>query len=693
MGKQKAYINREISWLYFNERVMQEATDPVNPLIERIKFLGIFSSNLDEYFRVRVATVKRMISAGNKARMLFGEDPNEILNEIQQIVINQGNTFDAVYDAILNELEKERIFIINERQLSPEQVVYVHDYFRKQVQPSLFPVMVGKHTQFPVLKDHSIYLAVCMKKNEKEETCQYALIEIPSRDISRFLVLPPQGRNTYIILLDDVIRVGLKDIFSMFNYSVYHAYTIKLTRDAELTIDDDIRLSFFEKMSKSLKQRKKGEPVRFVYDSDIPMDFLKTLMKKSSISSNDTLIPGGRYHNFKDFMTFPAVGQQSLRYEPMPPLAHPDFRSASSLFTAIKKKDILLHYPYQSFDYVIDLLREASIDPQVTSIKINLYRVGGNSHVIRSLINAVRNGKSVTVVIELQARFDEEANIYWTDSLREDGARIIHGVPNLKVHSKLCLITRKENGVPVLYANVATGNYNETTARVYSDLSLFTADKRITAEVAKIFTFFDNNYKTGTYSHLCVSPFDIRKKMSALIKNEIKNAREGKEAYMILKMNSLVDLKMIKKLYKASSEGVKIRLIVRGICSLIPGVKGLSENIEVVSILDRFLEHSRVFVFCNDGDEKYFISSADWMTRNLDRRVEVTCPIYDDSIKRELRDFLDIQLRDNIKARIINTDQDNCYKREPGKPAVRAQVDYYRYLEKRLSNPESRDMI
>ncbi|HDY89249.1 MAG TPA: polyphosphate kinase 1, partial [bacterium] len=481
------------------------------------------------------------------------------------------------------------------------------------------------------------------------------------------------------------IRVGLKDIFSMFNFTVFDAYTIKLTRDAELDIDDDIRLSFFEKMSKSLKQRKRGAPVRFVFDNKIPVNLMKILTNKNRLTTTDNLIPGGRYHNFKDFINFPTVGSHDLRYEPLPPLPHVDLNSNTSLFDVIKKKDILLHYPYQSFQYVIDLLREASIDPKVISIKINLYRVAENSNVIKALINAVRNGKSVTVVMELQARFDEEANIYWTDRLREEGAKIIHGVPNLKVHSKLCLITRREKGSLVHYVNTATGNYNENTARIYSDHSFFTVDKRITSEVIKIFDFFDNNYKTSTYSNLLVSPFDMRKKLGNMIKNEIINARSGKEAYIIMKMNSLVDTKMINKLYKAGKEGVKIKLIVRGTCSLIPGIDGLSENIQVISIVDRFLEHSRIFVFCNGGEEKYYISSADLMLRNLDRRIEVACPIYDKKIQAELKDLLNIQLNDNTKARIINETQDNNYKKEPGKSPVRAQIDFYKLIKEKIN--------
>ena len=674
------FINREISWLSFNDRVLQEAADPTTPLIERIKFLGIFSSNLDEFFRVRVATVKRMMLAGKKAKTLIGESPEDIHADIQQIVISQQNKFDEIYKNILAELENEKIFIINEKQLTDEQETVVRKYFNQVVRPALVPVMLENISQFPVLKDHSIYLAVCLHRKSKTGNPKYAIIEVPTGIIPRFFVLPKENGNVYIMLLDDIIRLGLNEIFSMFKFISFNSYTIKVTRDAELDIDYDITISFFEKMSKSLKQRKKGSPVRFIYDSRIPEKFLTILKKMNRITSTDALIPGGRYHNFKNFIGFPSVGSSKLLYEPLPPLQHKDIDTDTSLLSIIRTKDILLHYPYHSFHHLIDLLREAAIDPKVVSIKITLYRVAKNSNVINALIRAVRNGKSVTAVIELQARFDEEANLYWTDTLKDEGVRIIHGVPNLKVHCKLCLITIKEKGTLAYYTSIGTGNFNENTARIYSDHSLLTADKRITGEVKKVFDFFENNYKTSIYNNLILSPFTTRKKMSLMIKNEINNAKKGKEAYMILKTNSLVDKKMIDKLYKASMAGVTIKLIIRGQCSLIPGEKGFSENITAVSIVDRFLEHSRIFVFCNDGDERYFISSCDWMTRNLDRRIEATCPIYDESIKSELRDFLQIQLSDNTKARILNKARDNTYRKEPGESPKRAQIDFYKYL-------------
>ena len=679
----RKYINREIGWLSFNERVLQEAADPRNPIIERIKFLGIFSSNLDEFFRVRVATIKRMVDAEVNAKALIGESPEIILDEIQEIVLTLQNKFDTTYENILRELKNNKIFIINEKELTPDQEEFVKAYFQQEVRPSLFPVMLDDLAQFPILDDHSIYLAVLLGKKEQSKAARHALIEVPTEVLSRFLVLPKKDGNRFIILLDDVIRANLKEIFSIFDFKYFDAYTIKLTRDAELDIEDDITISFLEKISKGLKKREKGVPVRFIYDSEIPESFMKVLVKKNNITSTDSLIPGGRYHNFKDFMEFPSLGLSNLQYRPFPVLPHRDINARTSMFNIIRKKDILFHYPYQSFNHFIDLLREASIDPKVVSIKISLYRLAKNSNVVNALINAARNGKAVTVVMELQARFDEKANIYWTDMLREEGVKILYGVPDLKVHAKLLLITRKEKGSLFNYVNASTGNYNEETARLYCDLSFFTADKKITGEVEKIFEFFEKNYKTGRYEHLLVSPFYMRNSLVRLIKVEIDNARSGKEAYIILKVNNLVDQRMTDKLYEASKAGVKISLIVRGACSLVPGVPGWSENIQGVSIVDKLLEHSRIFVFANGGQEKIYLSSGDWMTRNLDGRVEIACPIYDPGIKRELMDYLNIQLRDNTKAREMKGAQDNRYKRSPGKRLVRSQLDFFKYLQKK----------
>jgi polyphosphate kinase len=682
------YIPREISWLSFNERVLQEAQDKTVPQIERIKFLGIFSNNLDEFFRVRVATLKRMVDFKKKAKEAIGESPSKILKQIHRIGIKQQEKFEETYKEILKEFASQNIFIVNEKQLDEEQSLFVKKYFEETVLPTLVPIMIDSSPKFPYLKDKSIYLAVKLSRREEgSKGIKYALIQIPTEVLSRFLVLPKKEDKRHIILLDDIIRFSLKEVFSIFEADKAEAYTIKLTRDTELDIDNDLSKSIAEKIEKSLKQRKKGKPVRLVYDKEIPADLLNFITKKIKMKKSSNLLPGGRYHNFRDFINFPKVGGRDLQYTPIKPIPHPDLEKAKSLFSVIRKKDILLSYPYQSFNHIIDLLREAAIDPKVTTIRITLYRVAENSNIISALTNAIKNGKSVTVVVELQARFDEEANIYWANQLKEEGANVIYGVQGLKVHSKLFLITRKEDKGPVDYAHIGTGNFNEDTARLYCDHSLLTADARITDEVSKVFGFFSNNFKTGNYKHLIVAPFYMRKKFTKLINREIENADLGKEAYIILKLNSLADRDIVKKLYQADHAGVKIKLITRSNCSIVPGIKGLSENIQAISIIDRLLEHARVFVFCNDGDEKIFLSSADWMFRNFDQRNETAVPIYDVKIKRELRTILDIQLADNTKARIIDKNQSNNYKfAKTDEKKIRSQDETYNYFKNQLAN-------
>jgi polyphosphate kinase len=543
--------------------------------------------------------------------------------------------------------------------------------------------MLDGLNEAPPFDDHSIYLAVRMRRKSGSTKVKHCLIEVPADKISRFLVLPRENGNEYLILLDDVIRVGLRAIFSPFEFTEFEAFTIKLTRDAELDIQDDLTLSFLEKVSKSLKKRDRGTPVRFVFDSSMHESMVKLLVKKGVISQSDTRIPGGKYHNFKDFIAFPSVGVPDLRYERHVPMQHPELKGESSMITLIRRKDIMLQYPYQSFNHFIDLLREASIDPSVISIKISLYRLAKNSNVVNALINAVRNGKEVTVVMELQARFDEEANIYWTDILREEGVKILYGVPELKVHAKLLLITRKEGSKLRNYSNISTGNYNEATAQLYTDHSFFTADERITHEVSKIFRFMEHPYKTGKYKHLIVSPFHMRENFMELINNEIKNSRKGLPAGITIKINHISDREIVDALYKASKAGVRIDLIVRGVCSLLPGVEGLSENINGVSIIDKFLEHSRLIMFHNNGDELLYLTSADWMNRNLDRRVEVAVPIYSNRLKREIKKLLKLQLSDNTKARRLSASMDNSYCQNSRKVKVRAQTDWYDYIKQK----------
>ena len=672
------FMYRDLSWLSFNDRVLQEAEDPSVPLMERIRFLGIFSNNRDEFFRVRVATIKRMVRLGKKGLDLIGQDPVEVLERIVEFSKETEEKFERVYTNILLELERHNVFIINEKSLSPEQAECVKDYFHDEVLPSLVPIMLDSKRKFPFLKDKSIYLAIRLSRLNKKPI--HSLVEVPTDVLSRFFVLPQIGNKKYIILLDDVIRFCLDEMFYLFNYDKIEAHTIKLTRDAELDIDSDVSKNMMEKISKSLKKRKVGQPVRFVYDAEMPDETLDYFSKRIKFIGSDSLIPGGRYHNFKDFMKFPDLGIKSLTYPVLHPISHKDLPAGASMFNVLRKKDIMLHYPYQSFHHIINLLREASIDPKVISIKVTLYRAARNSNVMNALINAIKNGKQVTVVVELQARFDEENNIYWANRLQEEGAKVIFGVPGLKVHSKLVLIARREGKSLVKYAHIGTGNFNEQTAKIYSDKSLLTAGTRITQEVEQIFQFFEDNLKPGNYKHLVVSPFNMRKKFLLLINNEIENAKNKKRAEITIKMNSLTDPELIRKLYEASNAGVQIRLIIRGICSLVTEVEGFSKNIQAVSIVGRYLEHARVFIFCNGGDEKYFISSADWMIRNLNHRSEVAVPIYSKEIQKEMKDIINIQLNDNTKARILNKRQDNRFRAKTGSGKVVSQDEIYAYF-------------
>jgi polyphosphate kinase len=676
------YINREISWLSFNERVLQEAADKTTPLLERLKFLGIFSNNRDEFYRVRVATVKRLAKIGKKAIAVYEEDPKDLLIRLQRKVIEQQNRFENIYQEILVELAAKNVFIINEKQLTSTQRIFVSEYFTNELVSNLFPVMIDDTKEFPYMKDKASYLFLKLVPSQSTRRNRYALIEIPSTVISRFVILPHHGRKHYIMLVDDVIRYNTDQIFEVFGYRTAEAYNIKLTRDAELDIDNDVSKSMIEKVSKSVKARKQGQPVRFVYDAAMPDDMLKYIMKKLGMDKKDNAIPGGRYHNFKNFIDFPDLGEKELVYNHPPRLQHKDLKDISfTTLRVIKQKDILLHYPYHSYNHIITLLREASIDPTVESIKITLYRVADSSKIANALINAVKNGKKVTVLVELQARFDEENNIYWGNKLQEEGARVIYGVPGLKVHSKLFVVTAREGGKEVNYAHIGTGNFNEKTSRVYTDFSLLTSNKEIAADLLKVFEFYENNFKIQSFKHLLVAPFFMRNEFITLIDKEIKHAKAHKPAEILLKMNSLVDKEMIGKLYEASRAGVKVTLIIRGACSLVTEMEGWSDNIRAYSIVDKYLEHSRIFIFHNNGQEKIFISSADWMSRNLDNRSEVAVPIYSEEIRRQIRDIIHIQLSGNTKVRILDRKQENLYKKaKPGEKKVRVQDEIYNYL-------------
>lgn len=677
------FVNREISWLSFNDRVLQEAYDTTVPLIERLRFMGIFSNNLDEFFRVRVASVTRLLKLDKADQKLLGYSPQLVLKQIKQIVLRQQQRFEKLFnDVLIKELEEEKIFIINETQLNVSRGQFVKDYFNNKVLPSLVPIMIDPNKPFPELKDRSIYLFIKLYNREKKDKFKYSLIEIPTDIHSRFLVLPETNNLKFVILLDDIIRYCLENIFKIFNFKDFEAYTIKLTRDAEIDFDfNDLHINMVEAFSKSVKQRKKGKPIRFVYDNAMPRDMVNFLKLKLGLQV-DNLIPGGRYHNFKDFISFPNLGQTQLEYSKNIPLEHPVFHRSNSIFNTIQQEDQMLHFPYQKFDYLIEFLREAAIDPKVQSIKITLYRIAQNSMIANALINAVRNGKKVVVVLELKARFDEENNIYYTQKFLDEGVIVLHSVPEMKIHSKICLVTRREKNKLVHYANIGTGNFNEKTANIYADHSFFTADKQITADLQKVFLYLEKGKIPQEFKHLLVAPFNLRSQLIHFIKKEIEHAKKGLKSGIFLKLNSLADEEIIQHLYDASKAGVKIKIIVRGICCLIPAQKNLSENIEVISIIDKFLEHARVYMFENAGNERIYISSADMMIRNLDMRVEVACPIINPKIKSELKKILDMQWKDNSKARIVNEAQNNIYKKARGS-SHRSQFETYQYLKEK----------
>ncbi len=676
-------INREVSWLHFNARVLQEAMDPGNPLLERLRFLGIFSNNRDEFFRVRVATLRRIKYLQKQKPDSVTYDASMILKQIGEITDEQEKQFLITYHEIVEQLKEHKINIISEKELSTAQGKQVVEYFRQYVRPNLFPIMLSSMKDPFSLKDNAFYLVVVLRNESGELDENYALVKVPTNTLSRFFILESQDDEKYIIMLDDIIRYNLGEIFLPFGYDRFESYAMKFTRDAELDIDNDVSKSFLEIMVESLKQRKKGATVRFVHDKSMPDKLLDLLLKKFKITKNDVLRGGGRYHNFRDFMDFPVMPSPALYYPKQAPVRHKAFPMHKSIFSVIRERDVMLHFPYQSFDHIIDLLREASIDPKVRSVKMTLYRAARNSNVINALVNAARNGKAVTVFLELQARFDEKANIQWTEKLQEEGVKIIKSIPGLKVHSKLILIRRKEEGKNVYYSNISTGNFNESTARIYADDSLMTANEEIGIEVSLMFRLFETPYSPPSFRKLIVSPYQTREFFIKLINKEIKNAKAGSEAWITLKMNSLVDNKLIEKLYQASQAGVKINIICRGICTLVPGVKGLSENIEVISIVDKFLEHSRVFIFAHGGKPVYYIGSADWMIRNLDHRFEVSCQITDPALKKELMEMINIQLTDNTKARLVNRDKVNAYKNASTNTPVRSQYAIYDYFRKK----------
>lgn len=686
--QQVPFINRELSWLAFNYRVLQEAKDKTVPLLERIKFMAIFSSNLDEYFKVRVATLKRLINLKKKTLQKLGDDPTDTFGQVIAEVKRQQEEFGLVYrESILSDLRKEHIYMLTENDLSPAQQEWVKSYFAETVQPLLQTIVLDDTETALFLKDQTVYLGVQLLEPVTDE-CKpvgYSMIEIPTKKHGgRFVKLPTEGEERYVMFVDDVIRFCLPALFP--KYKKFDAHAVKVSRDAELDIEEDVSDNLMAKIKKSLKKRESGYPARLLYDPETPQDLLDAMMAHTGISE-DELVEGSKYHNFRDFFGFPDFKLPGLKYEPQPTLTHPWLEQEPSIIEAIKTRDALVHYPYQSFGYVLRLFREAAEDPKVRAISVTLYRVAEDSAIAKALIKAAKNGKLVTVIVELKARFDEESNIYWAGKLQKAGANVILGAPDLKVHSKLGLITRSEEGKLINYAYLSTGNYNEDTSAIYADHALFTADPRLTKDVEQVFNFFIDHQTDKKFKHLLMAPINMRKGFESLIDQEIENAKQGLPASMIVKLNALQDERMIRKLYSASQAGVKIQLLVRGICCLQPGVEGISENITVRSIVDRYLEHARVYIFHNNGNERYYIASADWMTRNLNRRVEVAFPIYQPELIKELRHIIDLQLSDTTKARHV----DNTYATD-GTEKVRSQYDTYAYLKAMLPENEQQEL-
>ncbi len=681
------YIHRDISWLQFNYRVLQEAKDKNVPLLERVKFLAIFSSNLDEFFRVRVANHRNVVRAGKKAQKNLAFEPEEVLTQILKLVAEHQVEFSDIYqNQIVPSLAKEHINIHRIEDLSPKQIEFIDSYYLDKLQPYVIPIVLRGKKIKPFLNNAAIYLAVQLVDKEDAAKQYNALLKIPSKESPRFVILPPTSPHKHeVILLDEIIKYSTKYIFP--GYNIVGMYSIKLTRDAELYIDDEYSGDLIAKVKKSLEKRKVGIASRLVHDRDMPKPLLAYLMDVFDISDYD-LSPEGKQHNNSDFFGFPTFNLSNLQDKTLYPLPYHKLEKLKSVLDGIEINDHLIHYPYQSYESVIRFFEDAATDPDVTHIKIIQYRVAKKSRIMEALMRAVRNGKKVFAFIEIKARFDEKANLEWGEKLEEAGVKVRYSIPGLKVHSKMALVSKQVNGQVKDYIYVSTGNFNESTAKLYADIGLFTSDQRLTAEARMFLKFLESKTPPKLpFKHLGVGQFNLNKMLEKLIDYEIKEAKKGNKARIILKLNSLQDKEMIEKLYEASMAGVKIKLIIRGICSLVAGIKKVSENIEVISIVDRFLEHARVFWFYRSGKENIYLSSADFMERNLHRRFETVVPVYSEELKKTILDILKLQLQDNVKARLIESGKTNTYKSNE-KSVVRSQLESYHYF-KRLNELEA----
>lgn len=685
--KGSPYLERDISWMYFNERILQEATRPHVPLLERLSFLGIYSNNLDEFFRVRMASQSRIAECGDRAAVRESEHAKKIIKQIGKLNAHYAKAYAQAVEQVTEELKRENICLVDDTEVTPEQLEFIRSYFRERLSGFIVPVWFSAIKWLDYENDENIYLAVKVSRTEPRPVADYAFLEVPVGPCGRFVRLPDHEGRSYLIYLDDVVRCCLPLVFEGLGFTSFEAYTFKFTRDAEMEIDNDLRTGILQKISKGVKSRKRGEPLRVLYDARIPKDLLKRVLRKLDLDSLDTVLASGRYQNHKDFMRFPDCGRADLRYPTWTPILKRELDGPASLLDRIRQKDRFIHVPYHNFDSFIRILQEAAVSKEVESIKITLYRLARESKVVRALIGAARNGKKVTVVIELLARFDEASNINWSKRMQEAGIKVIFGVEGLKVHSKIVHIGMKR-GADI--ACISTGNFHEGNARTYTDCMFMTASRRLVKDVDSVFGFIERPYTPVRFKELLVSPNEMKNRFVALINNEIKNRKSGKPAYIKIKINHITDPVMVEKLYEASRAGVDIDLLVRGNCSLVPGIPGVSDHIRIAGIIDRYLEHSRIFVFAAGGEERVFIGSADWMPRNLDNRVEVITPVYDPEVKEEMKRIVDFGLRDTLQARIVDGEGKNLFKQpdEGGQPFRSQEALYEYYLNEEQATEE-----
>lgn len=668
------YVDRDLSWMYFNRRILQEATRPI-PLLERLSFLGIYSNNLDEFFRVRIATLSRIAECEDKSIKKESEHASQLIKQITKLNNRYAKEYEEAIHEVTAALRNENIFLLKDNELSEDQQQFVRQFFRQKLSGFTNPVWLSAVKELTEATDDNIFLAVKLH-TEGRKTPEYALIELPVAVCGRFIHLPDKEGRSYLMYLDDVIRFCLPMIFGGMGFTHYEAYAFKFTKDAEMEIDNDLRNGMLQKISKGVKSRRKGDALRVIYDAAMPKDMLKRVMNKLNLDKLDTVLAGGRYHNHKDLMSFPDCGRKDLKYPEWSPIIRKELDENVSLLNLIQQRDRYIHVPYHSFDYYIRVLQEAAISKNVKSIKTTLYRLAKSSKVVNALINAARNGKKVTVVIELLARFDEASNISWSKLMQDAGVHVIFGVEGLKVHSKVTHIGMKQ-GPDV--ACISTGNFHEGNARIYTDYMLMTAARGIVSDVANVFNFIEKPYSPIKFRELLVSPNEMKKKFLRLIDEEIRNKQVGKPAYIRMKVNHITDPVMVKKLYEASAAGVPVDIVLRGNCSLVTGVPGVSETIRINGIIDRYLEHSRIFIFAAGGEEKCFIGSADWMPRNLDNRIEVVTPVYDPDIKADLRTVVDFGLRDTCQGRIVDGRGENLPWTTEDGARFRSQEELYRH--------------